>query len=299
MRKMKIVVTGTAGRMGRAIHISLCRDHEIVGVDRAPSSVTSHIGDINDYDFLANAFEGANAVIHTAALHAPHVGVMNDAEFVRTNILGTQNVARAAKNCGIGRLIFTSTTALYGHASKNPEVAVWLNETTKPIPRTIYHRTKLEAEAFLEAEASDDFRVITLRMSRCFPEPAPLMSIHRLHRGVDARDVAEGHKLALGINGASYQKFILSGSTPFDPSDCLALKRNPENVLRSKCPSLCALFERRNWPMPESIDRVYDCSLAKTELNWLPKYGFEDVVSMLDANISEVLPPEAPGGWRH
>jgi UDP-glucose 4-epimerase len=45
--------------------------------------------------------------------------------------------------------------------------------------------------------------------------------------------------------------------------------------------------------LPESIDRVYDSSLAQTELGWLPKYGFEDVVKMLDAGISEVLPQEA------
>lgn len=290
---MKIVVTGTAGRIGRAIHFNLCTDHEIVGIDRAPSSATTHIGDINDHDFLVRAFEGADSVIHTAALHAPHVDVIDDAEFVRTNIQGTQSVVRAARNCGIERLVFTSTTALYGHASRAPKKAVWLNEVSKPVPKSIYHRTKLEAEAFLEAEASDDFRVITLRMSRCFPEPAPVMAVYRLHRGVDARDVAEGHRLALRKNGEPYQTYILSGSTPFEPSDCIALKTDPAGVLQKRCPSLCALYEQRSWQLPVSIDRVYDNTLAQTELGWTPKYGFEDVVRMLDANISEVLPPDA------
>ena len=292
---MKIAVTGTAGRIGRAIHFNLCQNHEIVGIDRAPSSATSHIGDISDYDFLANTFTGADAVIHTAALHAPHVDVSDDAEFMRTNIQGTQTVIRAARNCGVGQLVFTSTTALYGHASRSPDTAVWVNETTEPIPKTIYHRTKIEAEAILEAEASDDFRVTTLRMSRCFPEPAPLMAVYRLCRGVDARDVAEGHSLALKPVGVSYRKFILSGRTPFDLSDCEALKADPESVLRRKCPSLCRLFEQRNWVLPESIDRVYDSALAQAELGWSPKYGFEDVARMLDAGISEVLPPEALG----
>jgi UDP-glucose 4-epimerase len=290
---MKIAITGTAGRIGRAIHFNLCRNHKIVGIDRAPSSATSHIGDICNHDFLANAFTGADAVIHTAALHAPHVGIIDNAEFIRINIQGTKTIIRAARNCGVGQFVFTSTTALYGHASKSQDTAVWINETTTPIPKTIYHRTKIEAEAILEAEASDDFRVTTLRMSRCFPEPAPLMAYYRLCRGVDARDVAEGHRLALTLAGASYRRFILSGPTPFHPSDCEALKTDPESVLRRKCPSLCELFERRNWALPGSIDRVYDSSLAQTELGWLPKYGFEDVVKMLDAGISEVLPQEA------
>jgi hypothetical protein len=61
-----------------------------------------------------------------------------------------------------------------------------------------HHRTKLEAEQFLEAEADRNLKVTTLRMSRCFPEPAPIMAMYRLHRGIDSRDVAEGHRQVLG-----------------------------------------------------------------------------------------------------
>ena len=275
---MKIAVTGTSGRIGHAIHFSLCSDHEIIGLDRAPSSVTSHLGDINDLTFLAGAFAGADVVIHTAALHAPHMGIFDDKDFVQTNIRGTQSVVRVARECGVRKLVFTSTTALYGRASRRPDKAAWITEATIPEPRTIYHQTKLEAEAFLESEASDEFRVTALRMSRCFPEPTPKMAAYRLYRGVDARDVAEGHNLALSRVGAPYRKFILSGVTPFDPSDCEALKTKPESVLWRKCPELCAFFEQRNWPLPESIGRVYDSSLAQQELGWVPLYGFKDVV---------------------
>lgn len=292
---MKIAITGTAGRIGRAIHFNLCQDHEVVGIDQAPSSVTTRIGDINDYEFLVTALTGVDAVIHTAALHAPHVNIINDAAFVRTNVQGTQNMVRAAKAHGIKQFVFTSTTALYGHASRNPDATVWINEATKPLPKSIYHQTKLEAEMFLEAEASGDFRVTSLRMSRCFPEPAPMMAAYRLYRGVDARDVAEGHRLALESAGASYRTFILSGPTPFDPTDCETLKSDPESVLREKCPSICELFDQRNWSLPKSIGRVYDSALAQAELGWSQKYGFEDVARILDAGISEVLPPGAPG----
>jgi len=68
---MKIIVIGTSGRIGRAIHFSLCQQHEVVGVDRAVSSATSRLGEVNDYEFLVRALRGAEAVIHTAALHAP------------------------------------------------------------------------------------------------------------------------------------------------------------------------------------------------------------------------------------
>ena len=292
---MKIVVTGTSGRIGRAIHFNLCRDHQMVGIDRNPSSATSHLGNINDRAFLTKAFEGADAVIHTAALHAPHVDLESDKDFERINIEGARNVVRAARENGIQRLVYTSTTALFGYASRHPEQAVWVDEKTEPQPRSIYHRTKLATEHYLESEASEDFRIITLRMSRCFPEPAPVMASYRLHRGVDARDVAQGHRLALRVEGAPCQVFILSGATPFKREDCAALKTEATAVIRQRCPSLSTLFEERGWSLPESIDRVYDSSLAQDVLGWSPRYGFEDIARLLDAGISEVLPPEAVG----
>jgi len=287
---MKIAVTGTSGRVGRAIHFSLCQEHEVVGLDRSVSSVTSCLGEVDNYKLLTRVFKGADAVVHVAALHAPHVGIYDDSEFCRVNIEGTKKVFRAAIDCGVQSLVFTSTTAVYGHASQHPDKAIWINETTIPQPKSIYHRTKLEAEQFLEAEASQNLKVTTLRMSRCFPEPAPIMAMYRLHRGIDARDVAEAHSLALIEPEEDYRMFVLSGATPFTQADCRALKQTPEKVLQEKCPSICQLFASRHWKLPDSIDRVYDSSLAQRKLGWTPSYDFEEVALLLDAHIPEVLP---------
>jgi nucleoside-diphosphate-sugar epimerase len=159
-------------------------------------------------------------------------------------------------------------------------------------PSTI-EQTKLEAENFLKAGAGQNLKVTTLRMSRCFPEPAPLMAAYRLHRGIDARDVAEAHRLALINPGETYRMFILSGATPFKRADCNALKLSPEMVLRERCPSICRLFESRKWNFPDSIDRIYDSSLANDELGWTSSYGFEEVARLFDARIPEVLPEQA------
>lgn len=90
---MKIAVTGTSGRIGRAIHFALCQEHEVVGLDRAVSSVTNYLGEIDDYNLLTKAFEGADAVVHVAALHAPHVGIIDDSEFYRINVEGTNSIS--------------------------------------------------------------------------------------------------------------------------------------------------------------------------------------------------------------
>jgi len=290
---MKIAVTGTSGRVGRAIHFALCQEHDVVGFDRSVSSVTTHLGEVDNYKLLTKAFNGADAVIHVAALHAPHVGIFDDSEFYRINVEGTKKVFKAALDCGVQNLVFTSSTAVYGYVSRHPDRATWIDERTVPQPKSIYHRTKLEAEQFLEAEANQNLKVTTLRMSRCFPEPAPTMAVYRLHRGIDARDVAQGHRAALSGSDEDYRMFILSGITPFTQADCTALKHTPEKVLQHKCQPVCDLFASRQWKLPESIDRVYDSSLAQQTLGWTPSYGFEDVAMLLDAQISEVLPENA------
>ena len=290
---MKIAITGTSGRISRAIHFSLCQNNHITGIDRSVASVTTHLGDIEDYALMSKAFRGADAVIHTAALHAPHVGIFNEDEFYRINVKGTETVVRAAVACGVRSLVFTSTTALYGFASRHPDHATWIDERTKPDPTSIYHRTKLESEQFLESEADRNLRVTTLRMSRCFPEPAPVMAMYRLHRGIDARDVAQAHRLALVESDENYRMFVVSGATPFQKVDCVSLKQSPESVLLERCPEVCRIFELRGWPLPESIDRVYDSSKAQRFLNWSPEFGFGEVVKLLDNQISEVLPEQA------
>ena len=127
-----------------------------------------------------------------------------------------------------------------------PDRAAWISEETTPAPRTIYHRTKLRAEALLrEASSQTGLGVTVLRMSRCVPEPAPLMAGYRLHRGIDARDVAAAHELALATGDTSFRVYIVSGKTPFQAEDVHALKADARAVIRSRVPALADAFEAR------------------------------------------------------
>jgi nucleoside-diphosphate-sugar epimerase len=289
---VRIVVTGSAGRIGRAIATLLAEEHEVVGIDRLPAATVGHrVADLLDRRALAAAFEGADAVVHAAALHAPHVGAVPDADFERVNVVGTEHVIEAARAAGARRIVFTSTTALYGSSAGSPGAAAWLDEASEPRPLTIYHRTKLAAEARLRDASSDRLQVRVLRMSRCFPEPADLMAVYRLHRGVDARDVADAHAAALDDEGDPYRVWIVSGATPFRRSDLEALGRDAPAVLRERAPDLVDAFEARGWPLPPVIDRVYDPTCAMRDLAWRPRHGFDEVLAVLDRGEAEVLPP--------
>jgi UDP-glucose 4-epimerase len=77
----KIVITGSSGRIGRALHWKLCQNSAVNGIDISPSSSTSNIVDIRDYDQLLRSFEGVDTVFHSAALHAPHIGISSEKDF--------------------------------------------------------------------------------------------------------------------------------------------------------------------------------------------------------------------------
>jgi UDP-glucose 4-epimerase len=294
---MRILVTGSSGRVGRAVWSRLARHDEVIGFDRSPASTTDVVADLDAHVTLRQALVGVDAVVHCAALHAPHVGHADDDTFERVNVQATAQLADLCRELRIGRLVFTSTTALYGNAvSAHADAAAWIDEDTPPQPRTIYHRTKLKAESLLAARAGEGLSVTVLRMSRCFPEPAPTMAVYRLHRGVDVRDVAAAHELALAPAAEAYRCFVISAPVPFRRQDAAALKSDTARVIAQRVPALTQAFAQRHWTLPTSIDRVYDPARAMNALGWQPRFGPETVLREYDDESPEVLPPRH--GWR-
>lgn len=289
---MRILLTGTAGRIGRAIYVRLSPFHDVIGLDKIPASTVDIVGDITDTALLSRLCEGVDAIVHTAALHAPHVGIMPDTEFEHINVGATERLIQCALVNNIKQIVFTSTTALYGSASRLQGRAAWIDEQTLPQPISIYHRTKLAAEdLFRAASESAGLKVSIIRMSRCFPEPAPLMAWYRLSRGVDARDVAEAHALALERSvGGVCETYIVSGVTPFQKEDCEELWHDAVSVLKCRAPELVRDFIKRSWDLPEKIDRVYDSAKVQCELGWNPRFDYKNVLLLLDQGLSEVLP---------
>jgi nucleoside-diphosphate-sugar epimerase len=267
---MRILVTGAAGLIGSGVASQLRRDHEVTGLDLRCGPEVQEVADIRQPLSLA----GFDAVIHVAALHAPHVGLASDAEFRSVNVDATARLLDAASAAGVSRFVFTSTTSLYGHAL-DPAAgrAAWIDEDTEAQPRDVYDETKLAAEALVRASGLPG---AILRMSRCFPEPLPRMALYRLYRGIDRRDVARAHSLALEGDGGAY---VVSAPTPFLPEDREALVADAPAVLRLRAPEVAAGFERLGWPLPRAIGRVYDPARAAAALGFAARYG---ALSVLD-----------------
>jgi UDP-glucose 4-epimerase len=268
---MRILVTGASGLIGSAVAVRLASEHQVVGIDLLPGPQVAVVADCLDVGEWAAEVGAIDAVIHIAALHAPHVGQRSDTDFRRANVEATARLLDWALSAGGRQFVLTSTTSLYGHALEPDGQAVWIDENVEPRPRDIYDETKLEAER-LVASAGGLMVCTSLRMSRCFPEAAELMAAYRLHRGIDRRDVAEAHALALQRDGQP-ATYVVSAPTPFRREDCAELLIDAPSVIERRCPGLAERMVANGWPRPRSIGRVYDVSLAERELGFRPRFG--------------------------
>lgn len=99
-------------------------------------------GDVRDADFCRTLVKGADIVFHLAALIAIPYSYLAPDSYVDTNIKGTLNICQAVRDAGVGRLVVTSTSEVYGTAQYVP-----IDEKHPRQPQSPYSATKIGADA--------------------------------------------------------------------------------------------------------------------------------------------------------
>lgn len=99
-------------------------------------------GDVRDPYFCRHITQGMDTVFHLAALIAIPYSYVAPDSYVDTNIKGTLNMCQAAKDCGVERIIVTSTSEVYGTAQYVP-----IDEAHPRQPQSPYSATKIGADA--------------------------------------------------------------------------------------------------------------------------------------------------------
>lgn len=272
---MKVLITGSSGRIGGAIAARLSLRHQVTGFDQRPGALTTVIGDVCDTALLAAHCAGMDAVVHTASLHVPDLAARSQDDFREVNVQAVGRLLQACGEAGVRRFVYTSTTSLYGDALvPDADAAVWVTEELVPRPRDIYDETKLAAEEACADAARGGLPCTSLRMSRCFAEEPRLLAIYRLYRGVDADDVAQAHELALTATTIGLDVYNISAPQPFEAADCRRLLSEADQVILARYPWAQAEFARRGWQLPRFIDRVYVVDKAIAGLGYRPVHDF-------------------------
>ena len=98
-------------------------------------------GDIRDKNFLINVCKNHDAILHLAALIAIPYSYVAPESYLQTNINGTMNILDAAKINRVKKIIITSTSEIYGRATKFP-----IKEDAPVDPRSPYSASKISAD---------------------------------------------------------------------------------------------------------------------------------------------------------
>ena len=99
-------------------------------------------GDVRDPNFCRHAVRGVDTVFHLAALIAIPYSYVSPDSYVDTNVKGTLNICQAVREEGVGRLLVTSTSEVYGTARYVP-----IDEAHPRQPQSPYSASKIGADA--------------------------------------------------------------------------------------------------------------------------------------------------------
>jgi nucleoside-diphosphate-sugar epimerase len=148
-------ISGGAGFLGLHLARRLLADgHDVRTLDVVPlddaeleRSVDEGRGDVRDLDTVRELVGGADVVVHGAAA----LPIQASREAIRSvNVGGTENVLRAANDAGARRVVFISSTAVYGVPEKHP-----IEEDDPLVGVGWYGESKIDAEALCRVAAVD------------------------------------------------------------------------------------------------------------------------------------------------
>ena len=153
-------MTGGGGFIGSHVVARLLRDgHDVRVLDNFATGrrenlleVADHIelveGDIQSYERVHTAVRDSEVIVHQAALPSVPRSVQDPLTSNATNVIGTLNVLLAARDAGISRVVFASSSSVYG---ANPELPK--HEELTPLPISPYAVAKLTGEGYCRSFA--------------------------------------------------------------------------------------------------------------------------------------------------
>jgi nucleoside-diphosphate-sugar epimerase len=156
----KVFITGASGFIGRALAVRLRElGAQVGGVDLQGDPANNVVeGNTTDPSTWAEALDGVDTVIHTAAI----VGMVAPYDLAwEVNVLGTRRVLEAAKAAGVRRFVHLSSVAAFGFVFPDGVDETYPCRVTG---MSTYHDTKVNSEAVvLAAHASGEIEVTVIR----------------------------------------------------------------------------------------------------------------------------------------
>ncbi len=180
---MRVLVTGGGGFIGSHLVEALLEDgYEVRVLDNFATGRRENLldlgtsfelieGDIQSYERVHNAVRGCDVVLHQAAMPSVPRSVQDPLTSNASNVIGTLNVLLAARDSGVRRVVFASSSSVYGASKELPK-----RESQIPLPISPYAVAKLAGEGYCRSfHAIYGLETVALRYFNVFgPRQDPL-----------------------------------------------------------------------------------------------------------------------------
>lgn len=198
VERRSVLITGAAGRIGRAVAPRLPQEWDLRLTDVQEAEGVETL-DTTDLGACRSAFAGCDAVVHLAANPSPDAAFE---ELLGPNVVGAYNVARAAIDRGVRRLVLASSI----HAMSGTDDVVQVRSADQPRPGNLYGATKAWVEALgAWVASSSDTSVVALRIGyfvEDFSDPGAAQVGHPTAwlSSRDAADLVRSSVVAEGVD---------------------------------------------------------------------------------------------------
>lgn len=178
---VRALVTGATGFVGRTLLATPAplQLRAAVRSERVPGLGLDQVivGDIDGQTDWSQALSGIDCVVHLAArVHVMRPTANDRIEFERTNVLGSERLARAAAAVGVKRFVYLSSIKVNGESTEGRA----FRADDAPLPQDDYARSKLEAERRLSAIGSASGMAVSLVRSPLVYGPGVRANFFRL-----------------------------------------------------------------------------------------------------------------------
>jgi UDP-N-acetylglucosamine/UDP-N-acetyl-alpha-D-glucosaminouronate 4-epimerase len=211
---VKVLVTGGAGFIGSNLVATLLeRGDEVRVLDNFSTGSRGNLegldvevveGELRSYERVHAAVRGVEVVYHLGALGSVPRSVQDPLTSSAVNVEGTLNVLLAARDEGVRRVVFSSSTSIYGSSRELPT-----SESTAPDPLSPYGVAKLAAERYCISfsRVYDTFETVVLRYFNVF---GPRQSPHSQYAAVVPlfiASIAAGEPITIHGDGEQSRDF--------------------------------------------------------------------------------------------
>lgn len=291
----KYLVTGGEGFIGTYI----CKDlvtsgHEVHSVDYRPNvaeriqNVHYHTFDIRETAELRKLLDGVDVVFHIAGLPRATDSFTDPKETLGVNVIGTRSVLEAAADAQVRRVIFASSSAIYGDQETLP-----LFEDMLPLPLSPYGFQKHLSEILLKSYTDkNQLEGVCLRFFNVFGYWSDLTSTGSvaITRFLSSR--ANNQPLTIYGDGTQTRDFVhvldvakacinAANNEMVGRGEVINIASGTPTTVNTIAEKVGGIIEYVSSPLGEIHDSCADITRAKTLLNWTPKILFADGVEDL------------------